>query len=273
MTVSLFYRELGFGFNREPGTGLHRELDVENDMPPVILLHGLFGAGDNLGSLARQLAATRRVLQVDLRNHGQSPHSEHIDLPVMAADVLALMQGLDITRCDIVGHSLGGKVAMQLAMQNADCVRRLVIADIAPVTYAPGHDQVFAALSAVDLSAVQSRRDAEAMMTPYIDEPALRQFLLKGLYRDGEMGYRWRFNLASLKANYDALRNAPIGDPFAGPTLFIKGELSNYISDEHEPSLRALFPAYSLQTIPGAGHWVHGEQPELFNRLVEEFLS
>lgn len=266
MTVSLFYRALG----------------VENDLPPVILLHGLFGAGDNLGSLARQLAATRRVLQVDLRNHGQSPHSEHIDLPVMAGDVLALMQGLDITRCDIVGHSLGGKVAMQLAMQRADCVRRLVSADIAPVSYAPGHDQVFAALFAVDLAAVKSRRDAEAMMAPHIDEPALRQFLLKGLYRDVaavdrdaaavERGYQWRFNLAALQANYDALRAAPTGNPFSGPTLFIKGELSNYINDEHEPQLRALFPAYSLQTIPGAGHWVHGEQPELFNRLVEEFL-
>ncbi|MET0378985.1 MAG: alpha/beta fold hydrolase [Spongiibacteraceae bacterium] len=263
MTVPLFYRE---SFERESSAG------IDDGAVPVLLLHGLFGAGDNLGSLARQLAATRRVLQIDLRNHGQSPHAEHMDLPIMAKDLQALIQSLDITRCDIVGHSLGGKVAMQLAMNRAECVRRLIVADIAPVSYGPGHDQVFAALAAVDLPAVQSRRDADAMMAPFLDEAVLRQFLLKSLYRD-DTGYHWRFDLATIKADYDALRAAPTGDPFPGPTLFIKGELSDYITGAQEPALRALFPAYRLQTIPGAGHWVHGEQPALFNSLVEEFLA
>lgn len=287
MTVPLFYRESGQRPSVDPQPADEKpDTGVAGVQPPVILLHGLFGAGDNLGVLARQLAATRRVVQVDLRNHGQSPHTGFMDLSVMAADVSALLRSLEIACCDIVGHSLGGKVAMQLALNDADSVRRLVVADIAPVVYGRGHDQVFAALAAVDLAAVQSRRDAEAMMTPYLAEPALRQFLLKSLYRDTAAGnsdvaadneaearYQWRFNLAALQANYDALRAAPTGAPFTGPALFIKGELSNYITAEQEPILRALFPAYRLHTIPGAGHWVHGEQPALFNRLVEEFLS
>jgi esterase len=259
--VSLFYRESGLD---QVGT------------VPVLLVHGLFGAGDNLGSLARQLATTRRVVQIDLRNHGQSPHTDTMDLSLMAADVLALLQQLDIDVCDIVGHSLGGKVAMQIALNHGEHVRRLVIADIAPVTYGRGHDQVFAALAAVDLAAVHNRRDAEAMLTPLLAEPALRQFLVKSLYRDDNAdpaGYRWRFNLPALSANYDALRAAPTGTPFAGQALFIRGELSDYISSEHEPVMRRLFPTYNLQTIAGAGHWVHGEKPALFNAMVETFLN
>lgn len=252
--VPLFHRDSGSG-----GT-------------PVLLLHGLFGAGDNLGALARQLAATRRALQVDLRGHGRSPHAPRIDLAAMAADVLALLDRLGSGRCDIVGHSLGGKVAMQVAMNAAARVRRLVVADIAPVGYGRGHDQVFAALAAVDLAALQSRRDAEAMLAAHLDEPALRQFLLKSLYRD-DSGFHWRFDLAALRANYDALRAAPTGAPFAGPTLFIRGGASDYVAAAHQPELRRLFPAHRLETIPGAGHWLHGEQPELFNRLVEEFLA
>ncbi len=250
-------------FHREAGSG----------GVPVLLLHGLFGAGDNLGALARQLAATRRAVQVDLRNHGQSPHHVYIDLPAMAADVLALMDTLAIAQADIVGHSLGGKVAMQIALNQPQRVQRLVIADIAPVAYGRGHDTVFAALHAVDLAAVQSRADAERMMAPFIDEPALRQFLLKSLQRTDEGGYRWRFDLAALEANYDALRAAPVGEPFAGPTLFIRGGRSDYISTAHEPLLRKLFPHHRLETIAEAGHWVHGEQPAPFNAMVQQFLD
>ena len=245
---------------------------------PVLLLHGLFGAGDNLGALARDLASNRTVVLVDLRNHGQSPHVEHLDLAAMAEDVLALQRHLGFDQCDLVGHSLGGKVAMQVALNFPAHVRRLVIADIAPVLYAPGHDAVFAALGAVDLRAVERRSDADAMMTPHISEPMLRQFLLKSLYRDNSGikepgGYHWRFNLPALKANYAAIRAAPTGQPFAGPTLFIKGELSDYITAEHEPLLRQWFPHFEFNTIAGAGHWLHGDKPEAFNRLVNTFLS
>lgn len=244
---------------------------------PVFLVHGLFGSGDNLGALARELATSRMVVLVDLRNHGQSPHIEFLDLATMADDILALQQKLgfsqcDFSQCDIVGHSLGGKVAMQLALNFPDAVRRLVVADIAPVSYAPGHDAVFAALSAVDLRAVERRNDADAMMAPYISDSMLRQFLLKGLYRD-DGGFHWRFNLSALKANYTAIRAAPTGNPFAGPTLFIKGELSDYITAEHEPMLRQWFPNFEFCVIAGAGHWLHGEKPVEFNSLVKTFLS
>jgi len=254
MSVALNFRELGSG-------GV-----------PVLLIHGLFGAGDNLGSLARRLATTRRVLMVDLRNHGQSPHTSTMTQAQMAEDVRTLLERLDIARADIVGHSLGGKVAMQLAMNHPECVRRLVVVDIAPVDYPRGHDTVFAALHAVDLPAVQNRRDAEAMMAPYIEEPMLRQFLLKSLERT-DNGYGWRFNLPSLLANYEALRSAPTGPAFAGPTLFIRGALSDYIAAEYEPQLRAVFPAARIETVAGAGHWVHGDSPEVFNQLVEDFLD
>lgn len=254
MSVALNYRELGSG-------GV-----------PVLLIHGLFGAGDNLGSLARRLATTRRVLMLDLRNHGQSPHTSTMTQAQMAEDVLALLGKLDITRADIVGHSLGGKVAMQLALNHPECVRRLVVVDIAPVDYPRGHDTVFAALHAVDLSAVRSRRDAEAMMVPYIEEPMLRQFLLKSLERT-DRGYGWRFNLPALYTNYEALRSAPQGELFSGPTLFVRGELSDYIAPQYEPQLRAMFPQARIETVTGTGHWVHGDNPEVFNQLVSGFLS
>lgn len=254
MAVKLACRELGTG-------GV-----------PVLLLHGLFGTGDNLGVLARQLATQRRVLMVDLRNHGQSPHAPTMTLADMADDVLALLDELAIGSIDLVGHSLGGKVAMQLALQYPARVHRLVVADIAPVAYPRGHDTVFRALHAVDLPAVQNRRDAEAMMASLIAEPVLRQFLLKSLERrDG--GFAWRFNVPALEANYEALRAAPSGPAFHGPTLFVRGELSDYIAPAHEAALFALFPRAQIETVAGAGHWVHGDNPALFNSLVEAFLT
>jgi esterase len=254
VVVKLAYREQGAG------------------AVPVLLLHGLFGAGDNLGALARQIAVQRRVLMVDLRNHGQSPHAPTMTLAEMADDVRVLLDDLAIERVDLVGHSLGGKVAMQFALQHPARVRRLVVVDIAPVAYPRGHDAVFAALHAVDLATVQNRRDAEAMMAPVIAEPMLRQFLLKSLDRR-DSGFAWRFNLPALEVNYEDLRAAPWGQSFRGPTLFVRGELSDYIAPMHESALFALFPGARIETIAGAGHWVHGENPALFNRLVEAFLA
>lgn len=270
MMPGLNYREIN---KPEPALLPAIESQItEMDDTPVLLLHGLFGSGDNLGTLARQLAGKHRVVLADLRNHGQSPHSAVMDLPLMAADVCALLDQLGITQCDLVGHSLGGKVAMQMAMNYPQRVRRLVIVDIAPVLYARGHDQVFAALQAVELTALSSRRDADAMMKPFIGEESLRQFLLKGLYSDAT-GFHWRFNLSALLSNYEALRDAPKGKPFDGRTLFIKGELSDYIADAHLPAVRTLFPQSELRVVAGAGHWLHGEQPVLFNALVESFLN
>ena len=238
----------------------------------VLLLHGLFGDGDNLRGLGRQLAETFRVALVDLRNHGRSPHSDRMDLPSMAADVAALQDRLGAPATALVGHSLGGKVAMQLAMTQPRRVTRLVLADIAPAAYPPGHQQILAGLQALDLSALADRRGADAALAAWVPEPGVRQFLLKSLYRDGD-GLHWRFNLPALVRCYDALRAAPVGDPFPGPTLFIKGEHSDYITAEHRAAIEAAFPAFQFRMIANTGHWLHGERPAAFNRLVQQFLN
>jgi esterase len=238
----------------------------------VLLLHGLFGSGDNLGALARTLAADFRVVAMDLRNHGRSPHLPTMTLAEMAGDAVALLDTLGIDAAHVVGHSLGGKVAMQLALSHPARLRRLVSADIAPVQYKPHHQGIFAGLRAVDLAALRQRGDADAMLAHFVDEVPVRQFLLKSLYRD-DTGFHWRFDLDALIANYAEVLAPPQGAPFSGPTLFIKGELSDYLLPEYEPAIRALFPNCGVKIINGTGHWLHGEKPVVFNRLVRNFLS
>lgn len=240
---------------------------------PVLLLHGLFGAGDNLGALGRALSTRHRVLLVDLRNHGRSPHADDCSLAAMAADVAALQRRLDIGPSAVVGHSLGGKVAMQLALAAPAQVTRLVVADIAPVDYPVHHQLVFAALRSVDLTRVVKRSDADLQLAQQLADVALRAFLLKNLLRDEQGGYRWRLNLDALERNYSQFTVAPQGTPWPGPTLFIRGGNSDYIRPEHETAMRARFPTFELATIPGAGHWLHGERPAEFNRLVAAFLD
>jgi esterase len=238
----------------------------------VVLLHGLFGSGDNLGALARALAPDYRVISVDLRNHGRSPHSATMTLAELAGDVLALLDALAVERAHLVGHSLGGKVAMQLALSAPARVGRLVCADIAPVQYAPHHHGIFAGLQAVDLAALNQRGEADAVLARDIDEVPVRQFLLKSLYRD-EGGFHWRFDLAALIANYKEVLAAPEGEPFEGPTLFIKGGDSDYLLPEHADRVKALFPNFRVKVIEGTGHWLHGEKPVVFNKLVKDFLD
>ena len=244
----------------------------------VLLLHGLFGAGDNLGALARALADGFRVVQVDLRNHGRSPHSAAMTFAAMAADIALLQDTLGIGSSHVVGHSLGGRVAMQLALHHAARVRRLVVADIAPVAYAPHHTQILAGLEGLDLATVSSRGGADAQLAQSIPELAVRQFLLKSLYQvsggNVDAGkWRWRFNLPALRACYADITVAQDGAPFAGPTLFVRGGLSDYILPAYESIIQRLFPHCAIETIAGAGHWLHGEKPAEFNRLVREFLA
>lgn len=241
--------------------------------PAVVLLHGLFGDGDNLGALARHLAPDYQVVLADLRNHGQSPHCDSMSLSEMAADVVALQDHLGLPATAVVGHSLGGKVAMQMALTYPASVSRLVVADIAPVRYPPHHTNVFAALRAVDLSQITRRADADRQLAPLLPERALRMFLLKSLYRTPG-GWRWRLNLPVIMDRYDEQLSAPpAGEPYRGPALFIKGEQSDYITAEHEGVIGALFPAFEFKMISGTGHWLHGEKPAAFNRLVGQFLA
>lgn len=237
----------------------------------VLLLHGLFGAGDNLGQLAKALMSEFRVVQIDLRNHGRSPHSDEMSFAALAADIALLQDTLGIGRSHVVGHSLGGRVAMELALHDAARVQNLIVADIAPVAYAPHHMQILAALQALDLRGIANRGVVDAQLAQSIPEIGVRQFLLKSLYKDGDV-WRWRFNLPVLQTSYANITTAQNGQPFTGPTLFIKGELSDYIVPKYEGAIRALFPNFELSTIAGTGHWLHGEKPEEFNRLVLQFL-
>lgn len=240
---------------------------------PVILLHGMFGMGDNLSMVARPLSEHFEVHRLDLRNHGRSFRDKSMSFPEMADDVLRWMDHQGITRAHLLGHSLGGKVAMQVALQQPQRVERLVVADIAPVAYQGNHDAVFAGLNAVIPRAVASRREAETVLKEFVEEPGVRLFLLKSLYRNEQGEFAWRMNVEGLRDNYGELCKANTTQaPFTGPTLFIKGENSNYIRMEYRDEIEQLFPAAQFKIIQNTGHWLHAEKPAAFNHLVNKFL-
>ena len=241
--------------------------------PPVILLHGLFGSGNNLGALARALHDSRSVFAVDLPNHGRSDWLEDATLVAMADSLRDWMLHQGIRSAQFVGHSLGGKVAMQLALSQPHLVSALVVADIAPVAYPAHHDEVFAALEAVAAAACDSRAAAAQLMALHLQEDQVIQFLLTSLRRDTDGIYRWRFNLRGLKRGYAGVRAEPeMRAPFGEPVLFIKGGDSNYIQEAHRSHILHLFPAATMKIMPGCGHWLHAQRPSLFNSLVRRFL-
>jgi esterase len=247
---------------------------VAGDGPPVVLVHGLFGSGGNLGALSRALRDRYRIYSIDLPNHGRSAWMEDATVENMAQAVIKWMAGQGIGSARLVGHSLGGKVCMGVALARPQRVAALVVADIAPVAYPPGHDAVFAALDAVTAANVGSRAEAQEIMAMHLEEHDVIQFLLASLQRTKDGGYSWRFNLRGLKRNYAAARAAPVAHrPFNGPTLFIKGGQSDYILAEHRPQVHRLFPHASLKVMPEAGHWLHAQQPSLFNGIVGRFLD
>ncbi|MFV8816413.1 alpha/beta fold hydrolase [Haliea sp. E17] len=243
--------------------------------PPVILLHGLFGAGSNLGALSRSLADRFTVYSLDLPNHGRSGWVEQAGPADMAVLLGQWMEEQRLASAACVGHSLGGKVMMELALSQPQKVRALVAADIAPVEYpAGGHDSIFAALEAVAAQGVGSRNEAADIMARYLDEPGVIQFLLMSLQRGEDGVFNWRFNLRAMRDNYTAVRGAPLHRaPYAGPVLFVKGGDSSYILPEHRAQVLALFPQAEMKVMPGCGHWLHAEQPEQFNRIVGRFLD
>lgn len=242
--------------------------------PVIILIHGMFGSLSNLGMLARSLVDQCRVISVDLRNHGDSPHAQQMNLASMAGDIIELMDDLNISSASLIGHSLGGKIAMQVALNSPFRVQSLVVADIAPVTYSGGQDQALAALAALSQLRIDSRSAADQVMSEYIEEAPTRAFLLKNLARDDQGNLSLKLNMASIVDNYaTALVAAPSGDSYVGPTLFLKGGDSAYIQDKHRPIIEKMFPRVQLQVVANAGHWLHAEQPQIFNNLVAEFLE
>jgi len=240
---------------------------------PLIILHGLLGMLDNWQGPGKLLADQFDVIIVDLRNHGHSPHSDEHSYALMVEDVLELMDELDLDDAHILGHSMGGKVAMTLAQNCPKRVKKLVVADIGPRYYAPHHQRIFAALNAVDLDALERRTDTEDYMKPHISEPGIRQFLMKSLYHPERGKFGWRFNLESLYNNIENVGQATEEMDFEGETLFIRGGNSEYIRDEDWPDIKVLFPHGYLITIDGAGHWLHAEKPQEFVDAVIDFLN
>ena len=247
---------------------------ITGDGPAVVLMHGLFGSGGNLGALARSLADKFTVYSLDLPNHGRSEWMVKASLANTADAVLRWMDGEKLSAPALVGHSLGGKVAMEIALSHPQRCATAVVADIAPVSYPPHHDSVFAALDAVVSAKVQSRSEASKIMSRYLSEEGVIQFLLMSLKRSQDGHYDWRFNLQGIKNDYEAVRAEPdVEKPFEGPVLFIKGGDSDYILPEHRERVLQLFPAAEVKVMPGCGHWLHAQQPALFNSIVGRFLQ
>jgi esterase len=246
--MKLFYRKFGSG-------------------QPLLILHGLFGQSDNWNSLSKQFAAGGlEVYALDLRNHGLSPHNETWNYSVMAADVQELIEDLGLQKVILLGHSMGGMVAMHLATEHPNLLDKLIVADMAPKKYPLHHEVVIEGLRSVDFSIIKNRKDAEAQLALFVKDAGTLQFLLKNLYWVTDTQLGWRFNLEVIANNQTV-----VGKPFDTnsvrcyvPSWFIRGERSDYILDSDMALISQLFPDSKLITIPGAGHWIHAEQPRLF---------
>lgn len=242
--------------------------------PPLVLLHGLFGAGQNWGGIRSVLARRFRVLTPDLRNHGSSGRDPDMSYAAMAADVAATMDAAGMPRAAVLGHSMGGKVAMALALAQPDRVDRLVVADIAPVRYKPALRGYVEAMQAIPLRSGLARREADAALAATIPEAGIRAFLLQNLRFESDPP-SWRLGLAAIAAAMPEIEDfaPPTGARFDGPVLVMAGERSGYVRAEHHEVFRALFPAARFATVPAAGHWVHAENPAAFLALLQPFLE
>jgi len=241
--------------------------------PPLIILHGLFGTLDNWQTLAKRWASSFTVYIIDQRNHGRSPHLDGISYPAMASDLAAFLDKEWIHQCHILGHSMGGKTAMQFALDYPDIVDKLVVVDITPKEYPAGHDDIFSALLSLEVEKVSSRKEAAEHLDQYIQDKGVVQFLLKNLTRQPNNGYQWKMNLPVLYRDYSNILAAIEGDPFTGPSLFVRGGKSRYVQDQDMDTIQSLFTEYYVETVADAGHWIHAERGEELFHLVQKFLT
>lgn len=252
--MQLFYRKHGEGF-------------------PLIILHGLFGSADNWNTLGKTYAEYFSTYLVDQRNHGQSFHAEEWNYKVMVEDLKNLLDAEGIEKAHIMGHSMGGKTAMLFAVTYPERVEKLIISDIAPRYYSPHHQQIIAALKAVDLNVVKSRKEAEQALFSVIDDMGTGMFLLKNLYWKAEGELAWRFNLDTIIANLNNVGEAiPTNVNYEGETLFLRGGNSGYIKERDEEDIHRIFINAHIVTIENAGHWLHAEKPKEYVEITLEFL-
>jgi esterase len=249
---------------------------------PLVMLHGLFGSLENWLGVAPRLAETFHVFLVDMRNHGLSPHSQEMNYPLMASDIVEFFDRHKLERASIVGHSMGGKAAMQFALNWPGRMEKLAVVDIAPCAYPLDHKKIFQALLALDLGQFRSRREMEEVLAPDIPDLVVRRFLLKNLKKvaapsastSPSSHFEWKIPLDLLYQNYPHICEAiPLHAPFPGPALFLRGGKSHYVPENSLPQISQLFPHAKLETIPGAGHWVHADAREEFLERTLAFLA
>ncbi len=243
----------------------------------VILIHGLFGSLENLNALAKALSQDYCVTSVDVRNHGASFHKNAMTYADLATDIINVLDHLHITTCVLLGHSMGGKIAMQVALMQPERISKLIIADIAPVQYPAHHSSIIEGLTALDFNKVFTRKDADLQLSHFVDEIGIRQFLLRNLIKDSQGNFSLRCSIANISHCYQQIMQANTLDdkqlPYQGPTLFIKGGNSDYIQAKHQDAIASLMPNSRAKIIQGAGHWLHAEKPVAFNKLVTGFLA
>ncbi|MCH8550472.1 MAG: alpha/beta fold hydrolase [Natronospirillum sp.] len=241
---------------------------------PVIIIHGLFGDGMNWGGVSRLLREDFHLILPDMRNHGRSPHhDDDCTYTSMAADVLTLMDRLELEQAHLVGHSMGGKIAMTIALQAPDRVSSLTVVDIAPKAYQARHQDVFAGLQAVADAGASTRQEAEDILRPHITATAVRTFILKNLERT-DHGFDWRLNWQALQRHYQDLTDFPVDSgSYNGPCQFLVGGESDYVTSEDQALITRLFPSARGRVVAGAGHWLHAEKPELVARWIKEFIN
>jgi len=266
--VKLFYREFGKG-------------------SPLIILHGLYGSSDNWVSIGKELATYYKVIMVDQRNHGQSPHSNDLSYKFLTADLLELLVDLNLGEVILLGHSMGGKTAMQFTMDHPEKVSELIVVDIAPWSYIINnslldqhikeHQKIINGLMSIPIETITSREEADKILSQYIKSERVRQFLLKNLKREQNGSFVWKFNLPILASSFkqlmDGIEPKSKSTHCKTKTLFIKGELSNYIPSNREGEIKIIFPESKVVTIGKAGHWVHAERPIEFLAEIKKFLN
>ncbi len=238
--------------------------------PPLVMVHGLFGQGKNLSLQARQMAETHHVFAVDLRNHGTAGWDDIHDYPSLAGDLYETFS--HYPQIQIMGHSMGGKAAMMLALKRPEFVEKILVADMAPVNYTHDYDDLIGAMKRLDLSQIQTRRDADALMAPYVEDAGTRAFLLHSL-KTGDEPY-WQNNILGLEKNMPNILGWPeVKAQYDGSALFVGGGNSDYISDETRPTIKALFPTAKIMSIKNAGHWLHVEEPKIFGEILQRFFA